>query len=118
MIKKDILTIKTGDTLTLTGNISIPNIEDNSYLDLSAWTASSQLRRADNYSLISNLTVAIGNKIDSQRFSITVSANALSTATWQECEAICDIQLQSPAGIKISTPTFNINIIRDITNGS
>ncbi|HXU28379.1 MAG TPA: hypothetical protein VN698_14200 [Bacteroidia bacterium] len=107
--------VKKGDTFARLGRIAIANAFDGGYEDLTGWTAQAQLRRLD-YSLISTLNVTIGARVNAKYFGITITCPASETANWAEGEAIMDIEFTSPSSEVQSSPTFIVNILRDVTD--
>lgn len=101
---------KRGDTLDLAGPINI-TLDGEPVPSLEGWTGRSQLR-AINGALIADLGF---EWIDAaQRLCRLRVADTLA---WPIAPAEFDIELTSPAGDRVSTPTTRIDIVKDITRG-
>lgn len=104
---------KQGDTLTITGTWT-----DSSgvVIDLTGYTIASQVRVVTGTTFVDDLTAAI---VSAAEGSFSVSATATQTALWpitkgQYGRTYCDIQF-SKAGVVVSSDTFEIVVLRDIT---
>ncbi len=93
---------KRGDTFTLTCSTDQP---------ISGYTIASQIRDKA-YNLVSTLTVSV---LQSTPTGIYTLSSPTSTATWPIGDLECDIQYTNGSGVIISTETFIINVVRDVT---
>jgi len=100
------ITHKRGDTLewvvTLTQDGSVVNISD--------WTITSQIRQ--DTTLIASLTVT---KTDSANGVFSLTATAASTASWSLGTHSVDIEFINDSGFVVSSQTFTLQLVRDIT---
>jgi hypothetical protein len=100
------ITHKRGDTLewvvTLTQDGSVVNISD--------WTITSQIRQ--DTTLIASLTVT---KTDSTNGVFSLTATAASTASWSLGTHSVDIEFINDSGFVVSSQTFTLQLVRDIT---
>lgn len=100
------LNFKRGDTFVLQGQVTVADAAQN----LSGWTVASQVRNGST--LLTTLSVSW---VDQAQGIYRLTGLPASTAAWPVKMLACDIQYTSPAGQVISTETFGINCIADIT---
>ena len=94
------ITIKRGDTLFLQCSVASNSLPQN----LQNWQIKSTVKYGPRP--VANLTVTKSSD------SFTLQG---STASWPVGVLQCDIQYTTDAGVVISTETFNITTIQDIT---
>jgi hypothetical protein len=99
---------KRGDTLDLSGQVTVTD-GGQPVTDLTGWTGRSELRRPDGM-LIASLTFTWIDPM--QRL---VRLRATDTGRWALGAAEMDLQFTSPSGDVISTPTQQIEIVREVT---
>lgn len=100
------ITHKRGDTLewvvTLTQDEVAVNITD--------WTITSQIRQGTT--LTASLTVT---KSDAPNGQFTLSATPAQTASWEVGSHSVDIEFINASGYVVSSQTFTLQLVRDIT---
>lgn len=77
--------------------------------DFASWVIASQIRDKSN-KLVSQLTVT---RTDNANGIFTLSDS--STADWPVCVLYCDIRYTLPSTEVIHTETFEINVLRSVT---
>ena len=101
------ITHKRGDTLewivTLTQNVTA--------VDISDWTITSQIRQ-DSHILIANLTVT---KLNSSQGQFSLTATPTQTAAWPLGAHLVDIEFIDNTGYVVSSQTFTLQLVKDIT---
>lgn len=100
------LNFKRGDTFLLQGQVTVADAAQN----LTGWTVASQVR--NGAVLLTTLTVSW---VDQPQGIYRLTGLPAATSTWPVKTLACDIQYTSPTGQVISTETFAINCIADIT---
>lgn len=100
------LSFKRGDTFIVQGQATVNDVAQN----LTGWTIASQVRNGS--SLLSTLTLTW---IDQSTGVYKLTALPAATATWPTKMLACDIQYTTAAGQVISTETFGINCLADVT---
>ena len=80
-------------------------------VDITDWTIKSQIRD-ESSSLIYTFLVT---KTDAGDGVFSISATAAQTATWPLGSLLIDIEFIDPTGYVISSQTFTMQIVRDIT---
>ena len=99
------LNFKRGDTFTTEAVL----VDGNTPTDLTGWSIRSQIRR--NNQLIDELVVDIVAP-EEGRYTMTSSA---PTTNWPIATLRSDIEYTTPTGQIISTDTYYINCVEDIT---
>ena len=102
------------DTLTNLYNsleTALNDFKTTSVLDITDWNIKSQIRRSQKK--IDDLDITI---TDSFKGEFVLSADPERTALWPARELECDIEITRDTGIVISSETFIINVIQDITS--
>jgi hypothetical protein len=100
------LDFKRGDTFLLTGEGTVADVAE----DMTGWTVASQVRNGST--LLHNLTLTW---VDRPNGKYQLSCPPVNTATWPAKLLVCDIQYTTDTGQVISTETFGINCIADVT---
>jgi hypothetical protein len=101
------ITHKRGDTFEVIVDFTLNGQVQN----LTGWTIRSQIRDG-NKNLLKELDIVRIN--DSQgRFSL--NATDVETRQWPPATFQCDIEFIDPFGFVVSSDTFNVNVVRDIT---
>jgi len=98
---------KRGDSLSLMGEIP-ESYEDGFFV---GWAVSSQIRTAQYYSLVDNLTVEWVDPLTSREFLLTKT----DTSAWPVGNCVIDVQFVREDGFTKSTDTMQITVIRDVT---
>lgn len=99
---------KRGDTFSLGGTV----------LGLPSGTivARAQLRQTVSDQPIQDLTLTLGAYVDATTpRDLLIEALATETVLWPIGDTSCDIEFSEPGGIVVSSETFTIKIVRDIT---
>lgn len=99
------LNFKRGDTFLIEAQLADNGIPT----DLTNWTIRSQVRR--NSQLIDTLDVTI---VDAATGRYTLSSSGATTA-WPIAVLESDIEYTSPNGQIVSTETYSINCVKDVT---
>lgn len=97
---------KVGDTFKLPCKLT----KDGADVDLTGWLVKSQLRYVNT--LISELTYVV---IDALQGLYSLEELG-STQLWPVGVYTCDIEYTDPTGLIVSTETFTINFIADVTH--
>jgi len=97
---------KRGDTLEWVVTLT----QDGSAVDISGWTISSDVRNGDT--LIQSLTVAI---TDGANGVFSLSATPTETASWTLGTHSVDIELIDDSDFVVSSSTFTLTLVKDIT---
>lgn len=97
---------KRGDTFLLQGQVTVGDAAQS----LTGWTVAAQVRNGTV--LLHALVLTWLNQATGL---YQLSRPAADTATWPTKLLVCDIQYTSPTGQVISTETFGINCIADVT---
>lgn len=100
------ITHKRGDTLEWVVTLT----QDGSAVDISQWTITSQIRQ--DTTLIASLTVT---KTESTSGVFSLTATAASTASWSLGTHSVDIEFIDQNGFVVSSQTFTLQLVRDIT---
>ena len=98
--------IKRGDTFIIQVQVS----QDSTGIDIYGWTIKSQIKKGST--LIEELTYT---PVDLSTGVYQLSCIPTKTALWPVGVLDCDIQYTTTTGQVISTDTFQINVIKDIT---
>jgi hypothetical protein len=101
---------KQGDTFDLSGTIDV-TLLDQPVLDLTGWTGRSQIRTPKG-ELVAEL---VFTWLDASQRLVRLSKPATQTLTWTLGNVLIDIELTSPTGDVVSTPTASLTIVRDNT---
>jgi hypothetical protein len=107
----DLVEHKRGDTFDLSGAVDV-TLDGQSVEDLTGWTARSQLRTPVG-TLVAELDVVW---LDASKRLLRLRKSASATLTWVLGEVLIDIELTSPAGDVVSTPTASLIVTRDNTH--
>lgn len=94
---------KRGDTFLLTGTTDVP---------LTGYSIASQVRDK-SFKLIAQLTVNITQTSPTGTYTLTYPTG---TSLWPVQVLECDVQYTNNAGVIVSTETFEINVLRDVTH--
>jgi hypothetical protein len=94
---------KRGDTFLLTCTTDVP---------LTGYAIASQVRDK-SFKLISQLTVDITQTTPTGIYTLSLPSG---TSSWPVGTLECDVQYTNNAGVIVSTETFEINVIRDVTH--
>lgn len=99
--------LKTGATLSLAGTVSLPT---------GTWTATSEVKTLDG-TLVDVLSVTLAAPVSpSTLWTIQLFADAAVTETWPLGMLNCDIRYIDAGGNVIYTPTFQFNMVQEITD--
>ena len=101
------ITHKRGDTLEWVVTLT----DDSVAVDITDWTIKSQIRDG-SYALIYEFLVT---KTDASNGVFSLSATAAQTATWPLGSALVDIEFTDNTNYVISSQTFTMQLVRDIT---
>lgn len=85
--------------------------DDNLAVDITSWSIRAQIRNNDT--LIASLTIT---KTDPTNGVFTASATAAQTDTWAAGSHRCDIEFTDDNSIVLSTNTFEVIILEDISH--
>ncbi|TXH14731.1 MAG: hypothetical protein E6R03_08635 [Hyphomicrobiaceae bacterium] len=100
------LDFKRGDTFLLQAVGTVDDVGQ----DMTNWSVAAQVRNGS--SLLHNLTLTW---VDRPNGIYQLSCAPVNTATWPVKLLVCDIQYTTASGQVISTETFGINNIADVT---
>ena len=100
------ITHKRGDTLEWVVSLT----QNNSPVDITNWTITSQIRQ--DTTLIANLTVTVTDAVNGE---FNLSATSVQTAGWALGSHSVDIEFINVAGFVVSSQTFTLQLVRDIT---
>ena len=100
---------KRGDTFVVAGTITA-TVGGVAVTNLTSWTGASQLRDATTDALIATLEFTWLNAATGQ-----ARLRCADTTAWPITLANLDIQLTTPAGDIVSTPTAALSIVKDVT---
>ena len=100
------ITHKRGDTLEWVVSLT----QNNSPVNISGWTITSQIRQ--DTTLIANLTVTVTDAVNGE---FNLSATSAQTAGWALGSHSVDIEFISLGGFVVSSQTFTLQLVRDIT---
>lgn len=99
---------KRGDTFSLAGTVL--------GLPVGITIARAQVRKAAPPNLlVQALVVTLGAYVDDATPRTLMIEQSDSTATWPVGPLLCDVEFDEPNGIVVSSPTFQINVVLDIT---
>ena len=79
--------------------------------DLTGWGIRSQIRDG-NKALLKELDIV---EIDFSEGTFALNCPASETVNWSPATYQCDIEFIDPSGFVVSSDTFAVNVIRDIT---
>lgn len=100
---------KRGDSLEYLGTIPVEDFPDGFFV---GWVPSAQIRTAQYYNLIDDLTVTWVDPVTTRSFIVS----KINTTAWPVGAALLDIQfVRTSDGFTRSTETIQINIQHDIT---
>lgn len=99
------INIKNGDTFAVQASVSGVTIDNG----IDKWQIKSQVRKPKTLELVADLSV---NVIDYATYQLLCT----NTDNWPVGLLYCDIQYTTLSGQKVSTETFNINVIQGITS--
>jgi hypothetical protein len=101
------VTHKQGDTFEWVVTLT----DDQLPVDITSWGIRAQVRNNDT--LIATLTIT---KTDPTNGVFTASATAAQTDTWTAGSHRCDIEFTDDNSVVLSTNTFEVNILEDISH--
>lgn len=101
------VTHKQGDTFEWIVTLT----DDQLPVDITSWGIRAQIRNNDT--LIATLTIT---KTDPTNGVFTASATAAQTDTWAAGSHRCDIEFTDDNSVVLSTNTFEVNILEDISH--
>lgn len=101
------ITHKRGDTLEWVVTLTQNSVA----VDVTQWTIKSQIRQ-DTSTLVYEFVVT---KTDAVNGVFSLSATPAETASWPLGSLLIDIEFIDPTGYVISSQTFTMQIVRDIT---
>lgn len=101
------VTHKQGDTFEWIVTLT----DDYLPVDITSWGIRAQIRNNDT--LIATLTIT---KTDPTNGVFTASATAAQTDTWASGAHRCDIEFTDDNSVVLSTNTFEVNILEDISH--
>lgn len=101
------VTHKQGDTFEWIVTLT----DDQLPVDITSWGIRAQVRNNDT--LIATLTIT---KTDPTNGVFTASATAAQTDTWTAGSHRCDIEFTDDNSVVLSTNTFEVNILEDISH--
>lgn len=104
----DLYQHKRGDTFDMSGPVQVTQ-DGADIADLSGWGIACQLRRPDGVLVATLQTMWV----DAQARLMRVRAT--ETAAWPIGMVEMDVQLTSPTGDVVSTPTERFEIVREVT---
>ena len=105
--------IKKGDTLSIIGSqVKLRDLDNGELTDLSTWTARSTVTK-DGFS--DELIVTILPSSKPNYFGLKLYADSVQTAEYPLGILDVDIRFESPEGVIVTSPTFRLNIIQNIT---
>jgi len=99
--------LKRGDTLALSCTLADNGVA----VDLTGWAVKAQLRTPDG-ALVNELTYTVVNAAAGQ---YALSSTGATTAWPVNTTLEGDIQYTSPAGVITSSETFQVQMVKDIT---
>lgn len=100
------ITHKRGDTLEWVVDLT----QNGSAVDITGWTITSQIRQETT--LIDTLAVDVVNAANGQ---FNLLATPAQTSSWALGSHSVDIEFISPTGFVVSSQTFTLQLVRDIT---
>lgn len=109
MAREYSIDLKKGSTLSLGGTVALPS---------GTWTAKASVKDVNRViidELVVTLTAPVSPATD---HTILLEGSATMTADWAYGRRECDIRYQDATGYVISSPTFYINVVKEITNAS
>lgn len=101
------VTHKQGDTFEWIVTLT----DDQLPVDITSWGIRAQIRNNDT--LVATLTIT---KTDPTNGVFTASATAAQTDTWAAGSHRCDIEFTDDNSVVLSTNTFEVNILEDISH--
>jgi hypothetical protein len=101
------ITHKRGDTFEVIVNFTLNGQPQ----DLNGWQLRSQIRAA-NKALLKELDIVV---IDEAAGVFSLNCPASETVNWTPAPYQCDIEFIDPSGFVVSSDTFAVNVIRDVT---
>ena len=99
------ITIKNGDTFAVQASVSGVTVDNG----IDKWQIKSQVRKPKTLELVAELSV---NVVDYATYQLLCA----NTDNWPAGILYCDIQYTTSSGQKVSTETFNVNVIQGITS--
>lgn len=101
-------THKRGDTFSLAGTVL--------GVSSGATVARAQLRgNTPPYLLVQTLNVTLGPYVDDVTPRALLVEQSTSSTAWPIGTLLCDVEFDEPGGIVVSSPTFAINVVLDVT---
>lgn len=101
------ITHKRGDSFEVLVEVAL----NGQIVDLTGWTIRSQIRDGAK-NLLKELTI---QAVDLSEGKFIMTATSTETEAWSPASYNCDIEFIDPAGFVISSDTFPITVVRDIT---
>lgn len=101
---------KRGDTFDLSGPVQVTD-SGAEVSDFTGWGIACQLRRPDGV-LVATLQASWLNPI-----ARLMRVRATNTAAWPLGMVEMDVQLTTPTGDVVSTPTERFEVVREVTRG-
>ena len=101
------ITHKRGDSFEVLVEVAL----NGQIVDLTGWTIRSQIRDG-NKNLLKELDI---QAVDLSQGQFIMSATSTETEAWTPASYSCDIEFIDPAGFVISSDTFPVTVVRDIT---
>jgi hypothetical protein len=99
--------VKKGTTFSFGGTVSLPS---------GTWTAKASVKDVKR-TIIDELEVTLTAPVNpSTDHTILLEASATVTGDWVYGRRECDIRYQDSTGFVISSPTFYIDVVKEITN--
>lgn len=85
--------------------------DDQEPVDITSWSIRAHIRNNDT--LVAALTIT---KTDPTGGVFTASATAAQTDTWTAGDHKCDIEFTDASSVVLSTDTFDVSILEDISH--
>jgi hypothetical protein len=101
------ITHKRGDTFEVVVQFTL----NGQVQDLTGWQVRSQIRSATKV-LLKELDVV---RVDDEGGIFTLNCPASETEAWEQGAYTCDIEFIDPSGFVLSSNTFSVSVIRDVT---
>jgi hypothetical protein len=101
------ITHKRGDTFEIIVDFTI----NGQAQDITGWQIRSQIRDMRKV-LLKELDIT---PIDLAAGQFSLNATAAETRDWQPAAYQCDIEFTNPDGFVVSSSTFSVSVVRDVT---
>jgi hypothetical protein len=101
------ITHKRGDTFEVLVEVAL----NGQIVDLTGWTIRSQIRDGAK-NLLKELDI---DPVDLAQGQFLMTATDTETRQWPPASYSCDIEFIDPAGFVISSDTFPVTVLRDVT---